>query len=184
MNGALIVDKPAGMTSHTVVVHVRRIVGTRRVGHTGTLDPFATGVVVVLVGRTTRLLRFLSGAKKEYEAIIRFGYATDTGDLTGRRIENSVTARSASELTEDEILSAITSLRGQIDQVPPMYSAKKIKGRKLYELARRGEEVAREPVRVTINAFDPVKREGRLVTMNDDGSGDLAARVSCSAGTY
>src|SRR5580765_4075748 len=98
MNGALIVDKPADMTSHTVVVHVRRIVGTRRVGHTGTLDPFATGVLVVLVGKATRLLQFLSGAEKEYEAIIRFGYATDTGDLTGQRIEDSSPARSASEL--------------------------------------------------------------------------------------
>lgn len=184
MNGALIVDKPPDMTSHTVVAHVRRIVGTRRVGHTGTLDPFATGVLVVLVGKATRLLQFLSGAAKEYEAIIRFGYATDTGDLTGKRIEDSVTTRSASELAEAEILSAIASLSGQIEQVPPMYSAKKIKGQKLYELARRGEEVAREPVRVSINAFEPVKRDGRLVTMNDDGSGDLAVRVSCSAGTY
>src|SRR5713226_9194384 len=87
MDGVLIIDKPAGLTSHDVVARVRKIIGERRVGHTGTLDPFATGVLVVLVGRATRLARFLSGAEKEYEAVIRLGYATDTGDITGARIE-------------------------------------------------------------------------------------------------
>src|SRR4026207_450417 len=87
MDGILIIDKPAGMTSHDVVARVRRIIGERRVGHTGTLDPFATGVLVVLVGRATRLAQFLSGAEKEYEAVIRLGYATDTGDVTGRRLD-------------------------------------------------------------------------------------------------
>ena len=89
MDGALIIDKPAGMTSHDVVARVRRIIGERRVGHTGTLDPFATGVLVMLVGRATRLAQFLSGAEKEYEAVIRFGYATDTGDVTGARVDSS-----------------------------------------------------------------------------------------------
>ena len=86
MDGVLIIDKPAGMTSHDVVARVRRIIGERRVGHTGTLDPFATGVLVMLVGRATRLAQFLSGAEKEYEAVIRLGYATDTGDVTGARV--------------------------------------------------------------------------------------------------
>src|SRR5688500_3098684 len=89
MDGVLIIDKPAGMTSHDVVVRVRRIIGERRVGHTGTLDPFATGVLVMLVGRATRLAQFLSGAEKEYEAVIRLGYATDTGDVTGARVDSS-----------------------------------------------------------------------------------------------
>src|SRR6266545_6321424 len=88
MDGALIIDKPAGMTSHDVVARVRKIIGERRVGHTGTLDPFATGVLVILVGRATRLAQFLSGAEKEYEAVIRLGYATDTGDETGVRLES------------------------------------------------------------------------------------------------
>src|SRR5947207_14031609 len=87
MEGTLVIDKPAGMTSHDVVARVRKIIGERRVGHTGTLDPFATGLLVLLIGRTTRLAQFLSGAEKEYEAVIRFGYATETGDVTGARIE-------------------------------------------------------------------------------------------------
>src|SRR3977135_4106298 len=92
MDGVLIIDKPAGLTSHDVVARVRRILGERRVGHTGTLDPFATGVLVILVGRATRLAQFLSGAEKEYEAVIRLGYATDTGDLTGTRIHETQTS--------------------------------------------------------------------------------------------
>src|SRR5213082_843164 len=92
MNGAIVIDKPAGITSHDVVARVRKIVGERRVGHTGTLDPFATGVLVVLVGRATRLAQFLSGAEKEYETVIRLGFATDTGDLTGAPLQASFTA--------------------------------------------------------------------------------------------
>src|SRR5881394_950876 len=98
MDGVLIIDKPAGMTSHDVVALVRKIIGERRVGHTGTLDPFATGVLVVLVGKATRLLQFLSGAVKEYEAVIRFGYATDTGDVTGQRLDDDANAQSAQRL--------------------------------------------------------------------------------------
>ena len=184
MDGALIVDKPVGMSSHTDVVHLRRIVGTRRVGHTGTLDPFATGVLVVLVGKATRLMQFLSGAEKEYEATIRFGYATDTGDITGQRIRDSSPGKSAGNLNEAEIQSAIHSLRGEIEQVPPMYSAKKIKGRKLYELARRGEQIERQPIQVNISSFTAIETDGPLLTQNDDGTADLAVRVVCSAGTY
>src|SRR5438128_3917132 len=156
VNGALIIDKPAGNTSHDVVARVRKIIGNGRVGHTGTLDPFATGVLILLVGRATRLAQFLSGAEKEYEAVIRFGYATDTGDATGQRIErsSSVHADRASPLSAarrgvggeasdaaqphpqslptrgegsvpsfEDIEAAMASLCGEIDQVPPMYSA-------------------------------------------------------------
>jgi len=146
------------------VARVRRILRERRVGHTGTLDPFATGVLVIMVGRATRLAQFLNAAEKEYEAVIRLGFATDTGDLTGATIadHNITSARSRSgpegadsslSFTDQEIESAMAPLRGGIDQVPPMYSAKKHQGQKLYEMARRGEEIEREPVRVKIAAF-------------------------------
>jgi tRNA pseudouridine55 synthase len=181
MDGALIVDKPAGMTSHTVVAHVRRLAGTRRVGHTGTLDPFATGVLVALVGRATRLMQFLNGAEKEYEAVIRFGYATDTGDMTGKPLANSLSTRS---LRKEDIEAAMASLRGEIAQVPPMYSAKKIQGRKLYELARRGETVERQAVRVTISQFEMLTGQDELLQENEEGTSDLNVRVVCSAGTY
>jgi tRNA pseudouridine55 synthase len=189
MDGVLIIDKPAGLTSHDVVARMRKILGERRIGHTGTLDPFATGVLVVLVGRATRLAQFLSGAEKEYEAMIRLGYATDTGDLTGTPLqeEHAGIVRSqepSGEPTDDAIESAIAGLRGEIDQVPPMYSAKKHQGRKLYELARRGEEIERPAVRVTVYEFESSSRDGRLLTRNEDGTSDLAVRVVCSAGTY
>lgn len=182
----LIIDKPAGMTSHDVVAIVRRAIGERRVGHTGTLDPFATGVLVVLVGRATRLAQFLSGAEKEYEAMIRLGYATDTGDATGERRTTDFTteARSPTEIHREEIQAALASLRGEIEQTPPMYSAKKIAGQKLYELARRGEEVERKAVRVNISQFDALPKESAVLKTNDDGTSDLAVRVVCSAGTY
>ena len=183
MDGLLIIDKPAGMTSHDVVAKVRRITAHRRVGHTGTLDPFATGVLVVLIGRATRLAQFLSGAEKEYEAVIRLGYATDTGDITGVGIESSEShakAQSRQSFRKEEIESALASLRGEIDQTPPMYSAKKIAGRKLYELARRGEKVERKAVRVTVSEFEATA----LPSQNHDDTKDLSARVVCSAGTY
>lgn len=191
MDGVLIIDKPAGLTSHDVVARVRRLSGERRVGHTGTLDPFATGVLVLLLGRTTRLAQFLRGAEKEYEALVRFGYATDTGDATG-------TPRPAGlrtgEVDEDdvrsmiwsaqEIESALDGLRGEIEQIPPMYSAKKIGGKKLYELARRGEEIERRAARVTIHELETLDQQGELLRPNEDGTCDLSVRVVCSAGTY
>src|SRR5256885_8234999 len=122
MNGVLLIDKPAGMTSHDVVARVRKIIGERRVGHTGTLDPFATGLLVILIGRATRLAQFLSGAEKEYEGLIRLGYATDTGDVTGSRSERAdpdVKTRNAQRLHKDEIQAAMASLTGEIEQVPP-----------------------------------------------------------------
>lgn len=189
LDGLLIIDKPAGMTSHDVVARVRRILKERRVGHTGTLDPFATGVLVMLIGRATRLAQFLSNAVKEYEATIRFGYETDTGDLTGTRIERPVTqnesAASVQRWSERDIEGALSHFRGEIEQVPPMYSAKKIQGQKLYELARRGQEVERAAVSVTIHELQTMARErGALFEDKEDGTREMAIRVVCSAGTY
>jgi tRNA pseudouridine55 synthase len=195
MDGALIIDKPAGWTSHDVVARARHLLQERRVGHTGTLDPFATGVLVLLTGRATRLAQFLSGLEKEYEAVIRLGFATDTGDLTGQRLPDAETSASPplrsgyrpaapSSFSESQIESALQSLRGEIGQVPPMYSAKKQQGRKLYELARRGEEVERQPVRVTIRRFETNRAKGGLLKDNLDGTYDLDVLVACAAGTY
>ncbi len=188
VDGLLIIDKPAGLTSHDVVARVRRILGEKRVGHTGTLDPFATGVLVVLVGRATRLAQFLSGADKEYEGVIRLGFATDTGDATGKRVNDAsefhAKAQSTQSLSGEDIESALAGLRGEIKQVPPMFSAKKQQGRKLYELARRGEAIERKPVRITIHKFEVIERSGPLQTPNSDAASDLAVRVVCSAGTY
>jgi tRNA pseudouridine55 synthase len=182
MDGLLVIDKPPGLTSHDVVGRVRNILHERRVGHTGTLDPFATGVLVVLVGRATRLAQFLSAADKEYEAIIRLGYATTTGDLTGDPL--SEPTRSHPLWTEEEIEAALGELRGDIQQVPPMYSAKKIQGRKLYEFARKGEQVERKPVSVCIHQFAPIRPSGQLMKDNHDGTVDFHAHVACSSGTY
>jgi tRNA pseudouridine55 synthase len=191
MDGVLVIDKPAGVTSHDVVDDIRRILHVRRVGHTGTLDPFATGVLVILVERATRLAQFLSGMDKEYEAVIRLGYATDTGDVTGKRIDKletnlkeGQTGMSVLPWSREQIEAALESLRGDIDQVPPMYSAKKQGGRKLYELARRGEEVERKPVRVCIHKFEAIKPTGELLKDNLDGTFDFEVRVACSSGTY
>jgi tRNA pseudouridine55 synthase len=169
------------MTSHDVVARTRRILHERRIGHTGTLDPFATGVLVVLLGKATRLSQFLTGVDKEYEAIIRLGYSTDTGDRTGNPLPGPAEVRN---WTEAEIEAALQSLRGDIDQVPPMYSAKKVEGKKLYELARRGESVERKPVRVCIHEFAAIRPEGQLIKDNLDGTFDFHTRVSCSSGTY
>lgn len=181
MQGVLIIDKAAGLTSHDVVAKVRRILKERRVGHTGTLDPFATGVLVVLVGGATRLAQFLSGSDKEYEAVIRLGFATDTGDLTGKPLEPST--KTLEPWSRDEVETALAGLRGQIDQVPPMYSAKKQGGKKLYELARRGEQVEREPARVKISVFE-MTQAVNVFSQNSDGTTDVQVRVVCSAGTY
>jgi len=182
MDGVLIIDKPAGMTSHDVVARVRRTVGERRVGHTGTLDPFATGVLIVLVGRATRLAQFLSNSVKEYEAVIRLGFATDTGDVTGKPL--TAVAEKINPWRKEEIEEALETLRGEIEQVPPMYSAKKLGGKKLYELARRGEEVERKAVRVTIHFLELIDEDRDIFPQNIDGTTDIQVRVACSAGTY
>jgi tRNA pseudouridine55 synthase len=184
MDCVLNIDKPPGITSHDVVDQVRHILHERRVGHTGTLDPFATGVLVILVGRATRLAQFLSGLEKEYEAVIRLGYSTDTGDVTGKRIADQDADFNPVLWTSEKIETALASLRGEIDQVPPMYSAKKQAGRKLYELARQGQEVERKAVRVCINRFEALGAKGELLKDNLDGTFDFEVRVECSAGTY
>ncbi|HEU4870783.1 MAG TPA: tRNA pseudouridine(55) synthase TruB [Pyrinomonadaceae bacterium] len=182
MDGVLIIDKPPGLTSHDVVARARHILHERRIGHTGTLDPFATGVLVILVGRATRLAQFLNEVDKEYEAIIRLGYSTDTGDRTGTRIAGPPSQ--PREWSEQEIEAVLKTFHGEIDQVPPMYSAKKVQGKKLYELARRGESVERKPVHVCIHDFEAMRPEGQLIKDNLDGTFDFHARVSCSSGTY
>lgn len=186
-DGILIIDKPAGLTSHDVVARLRRILRTKSIGHTGTLDPFATGILVMLVGKATRLARFLDKDEKEYEALVRFGFETDTGDRTGSvKDEGSrLKVQSLEDLSIKTIEDVLVEFRGEISQIPPMYSAKKHKGKKLYELARQGIEVEREPVKVTIS---------KLKILDDDlkdssaESGfetrDLKIAVSCSAGTY
>jgi tRNA pseudouridine55 synthase len=182
MDGILVIDKPSGITSHDVVTRARRILHERRIGHTGTLDPFATGVLVILLGKATRLARFLTGVDKEYEAIIRLGYSTDTGDRTGSPIPGPESQ--PQNWTEQQIEAALQSLRGDIEQVPPMYSAKKVEGRKLYEFARRGESVERKPIRVFIHEFEAIKPGGELIKDNLDGTFDFHVRVSCTSGTY
>lgn len=182
MDGVLVIDKASGMTSHDVVARARHILHERRIGHSGTLDPFASGVLVIMLGKATRLSQFLTGVDKEYEAIIRLGYSTDTGDRIGTRLPGP--AAEVRHWTEQEIEAALQSLRGEIDQVPPMYSAKKVDGKKLYELARRGETVDRKPVRVCIYEFAAIRPEGQLIKDNLDGTFDFHARVSCSSGTY
>ncbi len=186
MNGILIIDKPAGITSHDVVSRVRRILHTKRVGHTGTLDPFATGVMVILVGQATRLAQFLDKDSKEYEATIRFGFETDTGDATGKMRNAESGLRSgeiSSLLIGTDWDSTLDSFRGEIEQTPPMYSAKKIDGKKLYELARKGETIERKPVAVTVYELalsEPPAVAGGL----SDELDTVSMRVRCSAGTY
>ncbi len=170
VSGILIVDKPAGWTSHDVVGKVRRLALTRRVGHAGTLDPMATGVLVVLVGRATRAAEYAEAQFKGYEAHIRFGLTTDTLDTEGRTLtETHVTPGL------DEIRAVLPRFTGEIEQIPPMYSAIKVGGRKLYDIARAGGEVERKPRQVNITRLDCT---GPLP------DGDYALAVECSKGTY
>jgi tRNA pseudouridine55 synthase len=170
VDGVLVVDKPAGPTSHDVVDRVRRVLGTRRAGHTGTLDPFATGVLPVCVGKATRLARFLTDGAKRYRATVRLGFATTTDDRTGEALGAPRPVR----LDEAALRRACASLVGTLQQVPPAYSAKRVDGERLYTLARRGVAVARPPVAVTVHALDVVGvREDRV-----------ELDVRCSAGTY
>lgn len=179
MDGILIIDKPDGITSHDVVSRIRRILKTKRVGHTGTLDPFATGVVVVLVGRATRLAQFLDKDEKEYDADVRFGFETDTGDRTGTQ----KAAGSRQKVVKIQDVEAVLPLfRGEIEQTPPMYSAKKVDGQKLYELARRGEIVERKAVIVTIHHLEII--DNSEIADLELGTWNLKLKVACSAGTY
>jgi tRNA pseudouridine55 synthase len=178
MDGILVIDKPSDWTSHDVVGKLRKLLKTKRIGHTGTLDPFATGVLVILIGQATRLAQFLDKDEKEYEATIQFGFETDTGDLTGKKIDNATLGRS-DKVSVEEIEAVLPQFRGEISQVPPMYSAKKIDGKKLYELARQGVEIERKPVNVTITKLEISDSKFQIPNSNQ-----IKIRVACSAGTY
>ncbi|HEV7642373.1 MAG TPA: tRNA pseudouridine(55) synthase TruB [Pyrinomonadaceae bacterium] len=181
MDGFLIIDKPEGFTSHDVVAKVRKILGIKRVGHTGTLDPFATGVLVIMVGRATRLAQFLDKDRKSYQALMRLGFSTDTGDKTGTRKEEVKKV----EVSPEDLKEVMGRFIGESNQTPPMYSAKKIEGKKLYELARQGVEIERKPVRVKISQLKPVSHEnGEIFSYNEEGTTDVLFVVTCSAGTY
>ncbi|MGH9519748.1 MAG: tRNA pseudouridine(55) synthase TruB [Terriglobales bacterium] len=170
MDGALIIDKPAGLTSHDVVARARRLLGERSVGHLGTLDPAATGVLPLLVGRLTRLAQFLQGRDKEYEGTIAFGFATSTYDAQGKPLGPCAATLPALP----EIEAALAHFRGPIRQTPPPFSAKKIAGVRAYKLARRDLPVELKPVDVEIHEFQLRKWE----------AGRLRIRVVCSSGTY
>ncbi len=181
-DGVFIIDKPADWTSHDVVARVRKILRTRRVGHTGTLDPFATGALVVCVNRATRLVQFLTGDDKEYIATMRLGLATDTGDLTGAPIAPGA---DASHITVEKAQEVFGHFRGRIKQIPPMYSAKKVGGVKLYEMARRGEEIERAPIEVEIKELELLGPADNLLEgAAQPGIRDFSFRVVCSSGTY
>jgi tRNA pseudouridine55 synthase len=173
VDGVLVVDKPQGMTSHDVVAIVRRRLGERRVGHAGTLDPDATGVLVLGVGRATRLLRFIEVHEKEYVADVTFGVETSTQDASGE----SIAEHDASALTRETVEAAAAKMVGELDQVPPMVSAVKVGGERLYRKARRGEEVDREPRRVIVHALD-------VEAFTPGERARARIRVRCSRGTY
>jgi tRNA pseudouridine55 synthase len=170
MDGVIVVDKPSGWTSHDVVNKVRRIAGTKRVGHLGTLDPLATGVLPLVVGRATRLSQFYSRSEKVYDAVIRFGYATDTYDAEGNPTSEPV----AFAPTPEQAEALLAGFRGVIEQTPPPVSAKKIAGTPAYKLARNKQEVDLKPVAVTIFSLELLELSGA----------DIRIRVHCSAGTY
>ena len=169
MNGIVIVDKPEGWTSQDVVSKLRGVLKTRRIGHGGTLDPMATGVLPVFVGRATRGVEFFEHAEKTYETLLRLGITTDTEDITG-----TVLTERDVFVTGTMVEEVLTKFRGEIMQVPPMYSALKVNGQKLYDLARKGKEVERQPRPITIH-------ELTLLGMEADG---IRLRVRCSKGTY
>ena len=169
VSGILLLDKDTDWTSQDCVSKLRGILGERRIGHAGTLDPLATGLLVVLVGRATRAASYAEAEEKEYVAALRLGIVTDTQDITG-----NVLSRSHVLPTEAEVRSALPRFTGEIDQIPPMYSAIKVNGQKLYDIARRGGTVEREPRRITIRSLEYLGME----------DGDPILRIRCSKGTY
>jgi tRNA pseudouridine55 synthase len=168
-HGVLVVDKPAGITSHDVVAVARRALNERGIGHTGTLDPMATGVLPLAIGKATRLVRFLVASDKDYDAVIRFGRATDTYDVTG-----TTTAETPMRPTRTAVEVGLMALGGTSDQMPPPYSAKKVGGHRAYALARRDEPVELKPARVTVSRA--------LLTAFDDDTASVS--LTCSAGFY
>ena len=177
-DGVVIVDKPAGWTSHDVVARVRRLAGTRRVGHAGTLDPMATGVLVVGVGKATRLLGYLALTEKVYEATIRLGQSTTTDDAEGELLER----RPADHIDEAAVHAGTRALTGVIHQVPPQVSAVKVRGQRAYRRARAGETVELKAREVTVHEFTVTGF--RRVDSPDGAFVDVDARVTCSSGTY
>lgn len=171
MNGVILVNKPLGKTSHDIVYEIRRLTGIRKVGHTGTLDPLAEGVLPICIGNATKAAEALTAENKEYSAQLVLGMTTDTGDAEGNILSESYVA-----CTREEAEAAVKSFEGEIEQIPPMYSAIKIGGKKLYELAREGKEVERKPRRITIKRIAMTEFDEDNNTMNID--------VSCSKGTY
>lgn len=171
ISGVLVVDKPVGMTSHDVVQAIRNGTGLRRAGHTGTLDPRASGVLVILVGPAVRLSEYVSASDKRYQAIIRLGGTTDTFDAEGRVTESKVDPMS---ITESQFEEALKSFVGEIEQTPPPYSAVKVRGRKAYEMARKGEEVELEPRKITVHHLEVLEWTPPEVVID----------VHCSSGTY
>ena len=169
MNGIVIIDKPEGWTSQDVVSKLRGALHTKRIGHGGTLDPMATGVLPVFVGRATRGVEFFEHAEKTYEAELRFGITTDTEDITG-----TVLTESKVNITREQLENALENFRGEIQQIPPMYSALKVGGQKLCDLARKGREVERKPRTITIFQLDLLDFDGITAKL----------RVRCSKGTY
>lgn len=169
MDGIVIVDKPQDWTSQDVTARLRRVFNTRRIGHGGTLDPMATGVLPVFVGRATRGVEFFEHAEKTYEAVLRLGLTTDTEDVTG-----TVLTEAPVSATDEQIAETLEAFRGNIMQVPPMYSALKVDGQKLCDLARKGKTVERQPRPITIHEL----------TLLERGENTLHLRVRCSKGTY
>jgi len=178
--GILLVDKPGGITSHDVVARARRALGTRKIGHAGTLDPMATGLLVLGVEGATRLLTFVVGLDKTYEATIRLGVATDTDDAEGQ----TVSATDASSLDSAEIAAGIAALTGRISQVPSTYSAIKVDGRRAYDLARAGEDVQLKAREVTVSRVDVLAERRPPTDPGTAGVVDLDVVVDCSSGTY
>ncbi|WP_345802058.1 tRNA pseudouridine(55) synthase TruB [Microbacterium sp. AZCO] len=178
--GVVLVDKPGGMTSHDVVARARRAFGTRKIGHAGTLDPMATGLLVLGVEGATRLLTFVVGLDKTYDATIRLGVATDTDDADGEVTKS----RDASSLASADILAAIEPLRGHISQVPTRVSAIKVDGRRAYDLARQGIEVELKARDVTVSRFDVLAERRPSTGSGTDAWIDLDVVVDCSSGTY
>ncbi len=169
MNGIVIVDKPEGWTSQDVTARLRRVFNTRRIGHGGTLDPMATGVLPVFVGRATRGVEFFEHAEKCYETVLRLGLTTDTEDTTG-----TVLTEQEVSISEADFLALLPKFRGEIQQIPPMYSALKVDGQKLCDLARKGKEVERKPRTITIFELECLEFSGN----------EARLRVRCSKGTY
>ena len=169
MNGIVIVDKPQGWTSQDVTARLRRVFNTRRIGHGGTLDPMATGVLPVFVGRGTRGVEFFEHAEKTYEAVLQLGLTTDTEDITGTVLEEREVA-----ISEADFLTVLPKFRGKIQQIPPMYSALKVNGQKLCDLARKGKEVERQPREIEIFELECLEFTGTTARL----------RVRCSKGTY